>query len=85
MKKFILSLLQDELGAVSSKRVVGIMCAITLCVGMGHNVFFPSAIQLNSTLIESVALLAFGCLGLSSIDKFTATTKQIQEVVEKTS
>ena len=69
MKQFIKSLFSDENGVISMKRLCGLMCTVALCVtlyvhslGQAHNA--PSSI-----LIESVALLAFGCLGLASVDK----------------
>jgi hypothetical protein len=42
---------------------------------MYHNSFSPLEQAPSSVLVESVALLAFGCLGLSSVDKFTANKK----------
>ena len=70
MKQFIKSLFSDENGVISMKRLCGLMCTVALCVtlyvhslGQAHNA--PSSI-----LIESVALLAFGALGLSSVEKF---------------
>jgi hypothetical protein len=80
MKKLLAwckSLLSDEKGQASSKRFVGIICAFSLCITMYHNSFSDQAIAPSTPLVESVALLAFGCLGLSSIDKFTLRkTKQ---------
>ena len=83
MKKFlsslmngIKSLLSDERGSISSKRLVGIMCAIFLCVTLYENSFSDEHIVPSTPLVESVALLAFGCLGLSSIDKFTFKKKE---------
>ena len=73
-------LLQDEHGNPSSKRFVGIICALSLCVTL----FLPIDLQHSSTLINAVALLAFGGLGLSSVDKFTAVKKQIAEATKKT-
>ena len=67
----IKGLFTDEHGVVSSKRFVGIMCAIMLCVTMYHNSFSTVDIAPSPVLVDAVALLAFGCLGLSSIDKFT--------------
>lgn len=74
MKKllgFFKSMLSDEKGSVSSKRVVGIMCSITLCFTLSYSLFTKTNNTISPTLIESVALLAFGCLGLTSLDKFT--------------
>jgi hypothetical protein len=68
---FFKSMLSDEKGSVSSKRVVGIMCSITLCFTLAYSLFTKTNNTISPTLIESVALLAFGCLGLTSLDKFT--------------
>lgn len=74
MKKLITwtaGLFKDEKGNPSSKRFVGIMCAIALCVTMYHNSFSTVDVAPSPVLVDAVALLAFGCLGLSSVDKFT--------------
>ena len=78
------SLLSDERGSVSSKRVVGIMCAVFLCVTMYHNSFSEEHIAPSEVLVQSVALLAFGCLGLTSIDKFSfkGLSKKEEQPVE---
>lgn len=83
-------LFKDETGSPSSKRFVGIMCAIALCATMYHNSFSTVDVAPAPYLVDAVALLAFGCLGLSSADKFIATKKQIkdatsQEKADKTS
>lgn len=69
VKKFIKCLLTDERGSVSSKRIVGLTCAFVLCGSLVVN-------QVNGTtasdiLVTSVTALGFGCLGLTTIDKFT--------------
>jgi hypothetical protein len=74
MKKLIVWLskfFSDEKGSASSKRLVGIVSAITLCITLYHNSFSPEDIAPSTPLVDAVALLCFGCLGLSSIDKFT--------------
>jgi hypothetical protein len=68
---WISGLFKDEKGNPSSKRFVGILCAITLCITMYHNSFSPLDTAPSTALVDAVALLAFGCLGLSSVDKFT--------------
>jgi hypothetical protein len=70
---WISGLFKDEKGNPSSKRFVGILCAITLCITMYHNSFSPLDTAPSTALVDAVALLAFSCLGLSSIDKFTHT------------
>ena len=68
MKKLlngIKSLLSDERGAISSKRVVGIICALFLCLTLYKN----SCDSVSTPLVESVAALSAACLGLTSLDK----------------
>ena len=67
-----LTLFNDEKGNPSSKRIVGLGCAVALCITMYHNSFSTTDVAPAEYLVDSVALLAFGCLGLASIDKFTA-------------
>lgn len=71
MKKFFVSLFLDEVGNVSSKRVCGVLCIVSLCVTMFANQFTPEHIKPSDTLVNTVGLLAFGCLGLTSVDKYT--------------
>jgi hypothetical protein len=85
MKKLFNSLKQmfsDENGNVSSKRVVGIMCSIFLCVTLYENSFSEEHIAPSVPLVETVGALAFGCLGLSSIDKFTKRKLDNKETEE---
>jgi hypothetical protein len=63
-------IIKDEKGQLSSKRVAGLLCALTLCVTMYHNSFSTVDTAPSTALVDAVALLAFGCLGLSTVDKF---------------
>jgi len=74
--KFISSIISDEKGNGSSKRVVGILCALSLCLTMYHNSFSEEHIAPSAVLVDAVALLAFGCLGLTSVDKFSLKKKE---------
>jgi hypothetical protein len=67
--------LQDETGTPSSKRVVGLLCGITLCITLYANSFSHGDIKPSDILVEAVTALAFGCLGLSSIDKIWGKKK----------
>lgn len=72
MKKrfnFLKSLLSDERGAISSKRLVGLVCAIFLCVTLYENSFSEEHIAPSTALVQSVAALSAACLGLTSLDK----------------
>jgi hypothetical protein len=59
----------DESGNLSMKRLCGLLCVIALCVTMYHNSFSEEHVAPSAILVESVALLAFGCLGLTSAEK----------------
>jgi hypothetical protein len=72
MKKainWISGLFRDEKGTPSSKRFVGILCGITLCITLYANSFTHGDIKPSEALVDAVAMLAFGCLGLASVDK----------------
>ena len=72
MKKiinWIAGLFKDEKGSPSSKRFIGILCGITLCITLYANSYTHGDIKPADTLVNAVAMLAFGCLGLASVDK----------------
>jgi hypothetical protein len=65
----IRSLFSDEHGNVSMKRLCGLFCTVTLCATLYQNSFTEEHIAPSTPLVDAVAMLAFGCLGLSSVDK----------------
>ena len=72
MKKlvnWISGLLKDEKGTPSSKRFVGIIAGLSLCITLYANQFTDEHIAPAPSLVNAVAALAFGALGLASIDK----------------
>lgn len=72
MKKilnWITGLFNDEMGSPSSKRFIGILCGITLCITLYVNSYSHGEIKPSESLVNAVAMLAFGCLGLASVDK----------------
>lgn len=81
LQKWVGGLFKDESGTPSSKRFVGILCAITLCITMYHNSFSTVDIAPAQYLVDAVALLAFSTLGLSSVDKFVAAKKDINSAI----
>jgi xanthine/uracil permease len=62
-------LLRDEKGTPSSKRFIGILSGVTLCVTLFANQFTEEHVAPSPVLINAVAALAFGALGLASVDK----------------
>jgi hypothetical protein len=75
LTNWIGGLFKDEKGVPSSKRFVGIVAGLMLCVTMYHNSFSSVDIAPAEYLVNAVALLAFGCLGLTSVEKFTKAKK----------
>jgi hypothetical protein len=71
MKKFIQQIFTDESGVYSSKRFVGILCSLALITALIVDAFKVSKFMASSSIVDAVALLAFGSLGLTSIDKWT--------------
>jgi len=66
---WIKGLLQDERGAPSSKRFVGIIAGLVLSFTLIVNQFTEKLADPSPVLVNAVAMLAFGCLGLASVDK----------------
>jgi hypothetical protein len=56
-------------GEASSKRLVGIVCSGFLCWTMYANSFTEEHFAPSAVLVQAVAALAFGCLGLTSAEK----------------
>ena len=86
MKKlinWISQILRDERGNPSSKRVVGVLAGLSLCVTLIMNQFTDIAIAPSDTLVNAVAALAFGALGLSSADKIWGKLQGKEEAKEK--
>ena len=69
LKNFMKSMLSDESGNVSSKRFVGIVAGLSLCITLYVNSYSHGDIKPSDTLVDAVAMLSFGCLGLASVDK----------------
>jgi hypothetical protein len=82
MKKviaWITGFLKDEKGTPSSKRFVGILAGISLCVTLFANQFTEEHVAPSPTLINAVAALAFGALGLASVDKIWGNKNKTEE------
>lgn len=62
-------LFADDKGIPSSKRFIGIIAGLSLCVTLFANQFTEEHIAPSPVLVNAVAALAFGSLGLSSADK----------------
>ncbi len=70
MKKIInwlSGLLKDEKGTPSSKRFIGIVAGLTLCIALFINLYTEHPVE--PSLVTAVATICVGGLGLASVDK----------------
>lgn len=77
MKKIInwlSGLLKDEKGTPSSKRFIGILAGITLCSALMINLYTDMPVE--PTLVNAVAAICIGGLGLASADKIFGKKKE---------
>ena len=77
MKKIInwvTGLLKDEKGTPSSKRFIGILAGVTLCAALLINLY--TSFPVEPTLVNAVAAICIGGLGLASADKIFGKKKE---------
>ena len=76
MKKIInwvSGLLRDEKGTPSSKRFIGITAGLSLCVALLINLYTDQPVE--PTIVNAVAAICIGGLGLASADKIFSKKK----------
>jgi len=84
MKKiinWISGLLRDEKGTPSSKRFIGITAGLSLCVALFINLYTEQPVE--PSIVNAVAAICIGGLGLASADKIWAkktTSKEDQQI-----
>lgn len=71
MKKFFKSLLSDESGQQSTKRILAIIGTLFLCVTMMLNSYSHEEIKPSSELVSAVEMIVIVCVGATTIDKFS--------------
>ena len=77
MKKiinWISGLLRDEKGTPSSKRFIGIVSGLSLCVALFINLYTEQPV--SDAIVNAVAAICIGGLGLASADKIWAKKKE---------
>jgi hypothetical protein len=75
-------MLHDHDGEPSSKRVIGVLSALSLIYCLILNALYP----LNKPaeyLVDAIALLTFGCLGLTSTEKIFSIIKSNKNNITK--
>lgn len=76
MKKvinWVSGLLKDEKGTPSSKRFIGIVAGLSLCIALFINLFTHQPVE--PTIVNAVAAICIGGLGLASADKIWGKAK----------
>ena len=68
MIKFFKSLMGSGPTTLSSKRFTGIICVISLVICLFVSLFSGGKLTPNESLIDVIALLSFGSLGLTSTE-----------------
>lgn len=69
VKSFFLSMLSEEPGVISSKRVIGFTGFLILAITMVINSFFDANIKPSAELVEAVEFITIGALFGTSLDK----------------
>ena len=72
---WISGLLKDEKGTPSSKRFIGIVAGLSLCAALFINLYTETPVE--PTLVNAVAAICIGGLGLASADKIFGKKKPI--------
>lgn len=83
MKKvlqWVKSMLSDECGAISSKRVVGVLGSLCLFTAL-----FIADNNVSPVLVQTVGVLCGAALGLTSLDKWAKSKANEQGTSDKES
>jgi hypothetical protein len=77
--KRLVEIFEDENKRLSSKRIAGFICIMSLVFTLMYSTIFCMNLNISNTLIESIALFSFGAFGLTSVDKyFSIKEKRLQ-------
>jgi hypothetical protein len=74
--KFFKNMMEGANGGISSKRFIGLLCSISLIISLFVSLFTCGRYEAPEILIQTIGLLAFGTLGLTSVDFFTNKKKE---------
>lgn len=67
----IVELIEDETGALSSTRIVGIGAGVSLMAMAWAQAFSPLEVTVNDRLVEALEYVTIGCLLWSQLGKFS--------------
>jgi hypothetical protein len=69
--KWLVNLLSDERGSVSTKRVIALLSALFICVTLLANSFTHQEIAPSDKLVDAVMVICIAAMGTTTIDKFS--------------
>jgi len=76
--KFLKSLLSDERGMVSSKRLIALICVIILCAALIYTILCPDCKSPSEVIVDGIKYICCVSLGSSSVDKFSFRKEKIE-------
>lgn len=74
--KRLVEIFEDENNRLSSKRIAGFICIMSLVFTLMYSTMFCTNLNISNTLVESIALFSFGAFGLTSVDKYFSTKEK---------
>ena len=75
MIKFFKNMMEGANGGISSKRFIGLLCSLSLIISLFVSTLSCGKYSPPNILVETIGLLAFVTLGLTSVDFFTNKKK----------
>jgi len=70
-KTFLRSLLSDERGRISHKRIIAILCFLVLSFVLIYKLFCIDCQATDSTLVDGLIIICCVSMGATSLDKFS--------------
>jgi hypothetical protein len=80
MKKFLIIMVSDDNGIISSKRVLGTLCVLALVICLLMSAFSKRTIVPSGDLVYSIAGFALASFGLSTMEKVMGKKNEKNEV-----
>lgn len=80
---FFKSMISDERGAISSKRIIAIICVLCLCFLMFYPVWCSECKSPSEVVVDAIKYIAMTSVGSSTIDKFTHKKDDTNGTIEQ--
>jgi hypothetical protein len=80
--KFFKSMISDERGAVSSKRIIAIICVLCLCFLMFYPVWCADCKSPSEVIVDAIKYIAMTSIGTTTADKFSFKKETTDGTIE---